>query len=54
MWDGRVEIVAEGEAAAVDQLVEWARQGPPTARVSHVEVRTGEPTGEFGGFHARF
>ena len=50
---GEVEIVAEGESAAVDRLTAWARQGPPAARVERVEVEPGEPTGEFGGFDVR-
>ena len=36
--DGTVEAVAEGGAAAVDDLVAWGRQGPPSARVDRVEV----------------
>jgi acylphosphatase len=36
--DGSVEALAQGEAAAVQALVDWARRGPPGARV--IEVRT--------------
>jgi acylphosphatase len=36
--DGRVEIEAEGEAAAVDALVEWAHEGPRLAVVESVTV----------------
>ena len=43
--DGRVEVVAEGEPAAVDALVEWCRHGPPDARVDGVEIVTEEPEG---------
>ena len=43
--DGRVEIVAEGNPEAVDKLVEWCRHGPPTARVTAVEVHAEEPEG---------
>lgn len=35
--DGTVEIVAEGDAAAIQQLVSWTQQGPPAARVERVE-----------------
>jgi acylphosphatase len=41
--DGRVEVVAEGDADAVNELVEWCRQGPPGAWVTHVEVQTEHP-----------
>jgi acylphosphatase len=35
--DGRVEVVACGETAALEPLKAWLRQGPPTARVDGVE-----------------
>lgn len=44
--DGRVEVLAIGDPVAVDELGCWLRQGPPTARVDHVEVRH-EPPGRF-------
>ena len=50
--DGRVEAVFEGDDEAVDRLVAWCRQGPPGARVDHVEVTDEMPTGE-AGFHIR-
>ncbi len=34
--DGRVEVVACGDAAAVDALERWLWQGPPAARVDAV------------------
>ena len=34
--DGRVEVVAEGDAAAVDALEAWLHEGPPAARVEAV------------------
>ncbi|MHB8405773.1 MAG: acylphosphatase [Gammaproteobacteria bacterium] len=37
--DGRVEVLACGEPAAVDALCEWLRRGPPAARVSDVVIR---------------
>ena len=50
--DGRVEIVAEGDAEALDRLVEWCRHGPPAARVTAVEVQVEEPEG-LSGFAVR-
>jgi acylphosphatase len=35
--DGRVEVVAGGEVAALDELHAWLRQGPAAARVAAVE-----------------
>jgi acylphosphatase len=37
-WDGAVEALFEGEAAAVDAMVRWCREGPPMAYVTGVEV----------------
>jgi len=37
--DGRVEVLACGEPAAVDALCDWLWEGPPTARVSEVVIR---------------
>ncbi|HZX80203.1 MAG TPA: acylphosphatase, partial [Lysobacter sp.] len=33
---GRVEVLAHGDAAAIDRLADWLRQGPPLARVDAV------------------
>jgi acylphosphatase len=46
--DGRVEVVLEGEATAVDQVIEWCRTGPPRARVDGIEVVSEPPQGESG------
>lgn len=43
--DGRVEAVFEGEEGAVEDMVEWCRAGPPSARVEDVEVEWEEPRG---------
>jgi len=36
--DGTVEIVAQGDDDQVEELIEWARQGPPQARVTSLQV----------------
>jgi acylphosphatase len=36
--DGAVEACIAGDAQAVDALLEWARRGPPAARVSRVSI----------------
>lgn len=45
--DGTVEVRAEGESAAVDELMRWLRTGPPSARVEGVDHEPG--TAEFPG-----
>jgi acylphosphatase len=37
--DGRVEVLAVGEASAVAALIDWLRQGPPAAHVTDVAVQ---------------
>jgi len=49
--DGAVEAVLEGEAAAVESMVEWCRRGPPHADVHEIEVHEEEPEG-LAGFSA--
>lgn len=50
--DGTVEIVAEGESAAVEALVRYCSQGPPSARVDEIRVTPEEPAG-LAGFVVR-
>ncbi|AXT86751.1 acylphosphatase [Aeromicrobium sp. A1-2] len=47
--DGSVEAVFEGDASAVEHLVEWCRTGPPRAVVESIQVTEEEPAG-FSGF----
>ncbi|HEY8524519.1 MAG TPA: acylphosphatase [Acidimicrobiales bacterium] len=44
--DGRVEIEAEGARDRVEALLAWARQGPPLARVTGLDIEDLPPTGE--------
>jgi acylphosphatase len=50
--DGAVEAVFEGEAAAVERLVAFSREGPRGAQVESVEVLEEEPEG-LRGFGVR-
>jgi acylphosphatase len=43
--DGRVEVVVEGETAAIEQLVRWCHDGPSHARVTSVQATTEAPEG---------
>jgi len=52
--DGRVEAVFEGEKKDVERMIEFCKRGPPGAKVTDVEVRWEEPTGEFEGFSVRY
>jgi acylphosphatase len=46
--DGRVEAVLEGPPDAVAAVEAWCAEGPPRARVDHVEARDETPTGVTG------
>jgi len=47
--DGRVEAMAEGQRSQVDILMEWFKQGPPTAMVDNIDISE-HPLGEFREF----
>lgn len=36
--DGSVEVLAIGEISDVEQLIQWLRQGPPSATVERILV----------------
>ncbi|MBI2055446.1 MAG: acylphosphatase [Candidatus Sungbacteria bacterium] len=48
--DSSVTITAEGEEAALAELVEWCKKGPPLASVEKIDTEWQEATGEFKGF----
>jgi acylphosphatase len=50
--DGTVEAVVQGEADAVARLIEWARHGPPAARVEELQEST--PEAAFDRTYGRF
>lgn len=51
--DDKVEIVAEGPEEKLQNLITWARKGPPAARVDKVDIEWEEGTGEFANFEVR-
>ena len=52
--NGDVEVVAEGDDAALAAFLEWCRRGPPHARVAGVEEAYTAATGEFGEFSVTY
>jgi len=48
--DGSVEVVAEGDEHQLNALAMWCEHGPPSARVTSVDQRWAEATGEFSRF----
>jgi len=54
LWDGTVEVVAEGRRQNVEQLLAWLRQGPRMAFVERVEMQWHPFVDEFQGFEVRY
>lgn len=50
--DGSVEAQLEGEPDCVERLIDLMREGPPGARVDHVQVEESELEG-LSGFEVR-
>jgi len=48
--DGRVEAVFEGERQALNQVLDWCRQGPPVARVDSVDIHWEDFADQFREF----
>ena len=49
--DGSVEAAVCGPAEAVEKLIEWARHGPPSARVTDLKISPHDASYE--GFELR-
>ncbi len=51
--DGTVETVAAGDRLNLEQFLDWLHDGPPSARVSEVEVDWSEAVAPFESFIIR-
>jgi len=52
--DGRFEAVFEGEKEAVDKTIEFVKKGPSYAKVTDLDIKWEECTGEFSDFQVRY
>ena len=52
-WDGKVEIVIEGDEEKVKELINWCYQGPGSAIVEKIDIEWGKYRGEFKTFSIR-
>jgi len=50
--DGSVEALLEGEAEAIEELIDLLREGPPGAQVEDVEIEEADREG-LSGFEVR-
>jgi acylphosphatase len=53
LMNGKVEAWVQGEAGAVDKMVSWCRQGPPSARVDEIRAEDETVDSEIQGFEIR-
>ena len=51
--DGGVEVIAEGDQAALEMLLAWLQHGPPEAAVTSVQLQWGAASGEYRSFEVR-
>jgi acylphosphatase len=54
LYDGRVEVVAEGDKEALEQFLAELKKGPRLARVEKAEVIWEDYQAEFVDFSIRF
>lgn len=54
MWDGTVEVVAEGPREALEELLAFLRVGPRAAFVTQVDTEWPGLTGTFTDFEVRY
>ena len=52
--DRKVEALFEGEKESVEAMIKWCYEGPPYAKVTNVEVKWEQLTGEFSTFGVRY
>lgn len=54
LWDGRVEVLCEGEKGLIHDFIKELRIGPPHSDVKGAQVEWQEYTGEFNDFQIIF
>ena len=53
-WDGKVELLLEGDKQAVDRMIEWSHKGPAGAVVTNVQVEEQPFGGDLTTFSIRY
>ena len=46
----QVEVLVQGEKEQIEKLINWCKKGPPSAKVSSVDIQWGEVKENFKGF----
>ena len=52
--DGRVEVVFEGDEAAIKKMLEFCKRGQIPAKVTNVKIKEEKYKGEFKDFEVRY
>ena len=52
-WNGSVEVLAEGNRPALEELLSALQRGPRAANVTTVQEQWSAASGEFSGFSVR-
>jgi acylphosphatase len=52
--DGTVEAMFEGDAGAVNRMLEWCWRGSPASQVESVQMEEEPSVGASGGFTVRY
>lgn len=50
MTDGTVEVLVQGSQEKIQELIDWCKQGSPSAQVTNIDVKWGEVDQELNGF----
>lgn len=53
LTDGRVEVIFEGTADKVEDLLDWFQDGVSKARIDTIALRYEEPEGRFSNFSVK-
>ncbi len=53
LYDGTVEVLAEGDENSMNQFVNYLKTGPRMARVERVELIEQNAENKYGDFHIR-
>lgn len=54
LWDGSVEVVAEGQRDALERFLAFLHVGPRSALVTQVDSRWSAPNNAFDRFEVRY
>jgi len=53
LGNGNVEVIAEGNNEALEELMDFCRKGPPGAKVEEIEIQYEKAKNEFNEFYVR-